>query len=260
MRAFLFRVFICVIVLGLVSVFAISTGAWPKIVEAVGVAFGHDAAEKVDDFGQASKDISEQISEAYTAAQNGEYTQINYPAIGELLDKLNPLKPGQRIPDYRRASFGEPWTDTDHNGCDTRNDILARDLIDITKQGECTVMTGTLADPYTGTTIAFQRGEKTSAAVQIDHVRSLSDAWSAGAWTWTDEQRLEYANDPMVLLAVDGPTNSSKSDKGPAAWMPTNAGYVCQYVSSYVAVSAKYNLAIADDDRVAIDRALEGCH
>ena len=29
---------------------------------------------------------------------------------------------------YSRDQFGAAWADVDHNGCDTRNDILARDL------------------------------------------------------------------------------------------------------------------------------------
>src|SRR6185312_7219156 len=85
----------------------------------------------------------------------------------------------------RRRPIGR--ADVDHNGCDTRNDILARDLSGETfKPGthDCVVLTGTLADPYSGTTIQFQRGEGTSDEVQIDHVVALSDAWQKGAQTW----------------------------------------------------------------------------
>lgn len=67
------------------------------------------------------------------------------------------------VPDYDRQAFGQRWADTDHNGCDTRNDILARDLARPTfKPGtrDCVVLTGTLAEPYTGTTIQFQRGTR----------------------------------------------------------------------------------------------------
>lgn len=64
-------------------------------------------------------------------------------------------------PDYDRGEFGQRWADTDHNGCDTRNDILARDLARPTfKEGTrgCVVLSGTLAEPYTGKTIEFRRG------------------------------------------------------------------------------------------------------
>ena len=85
---------------------------------------------------------------------------------------------------YDREQFGPAWSDVDRNGCDTRNDILKRDLAGETfKPGthDCVVLTGTLDDPYTGKTIAFSRGQGTSEAVQIDHVVALSDAWQKGA-------------------------------------------------------------------------------
>lgn len=60
--------------------------------------------------------------------------------------------------DYRRSAFGHPWDDRNdapggHNGCDTRDDILDRDLVDKTyvsiKRCPNAVATGTLRDPYT---------------------------------------------------------------------------------------------------------------
>ena len=84
---------------------------------------------------------------------------------------------------YDRDLFGTAgWTST-ATDADTRNDILARDLSGETfKPGthNCVVLTGTLADPYSGSTIAFQRGQNTSDDVQIDHVVALSDAWQKG--------------------------------------------------------------------------------
>ena len=85
----------------------------------------------------------------------------------------------EAVPPYDREAFGQRWADTDHNGCDTRNDILARDLARPTfKAGthDCVVLTGTLAEPYTGATIEFQRGDKTSSLVQIDHGREIGRA------------------------------------------------------------------------------------
>ena len=91
---------------------------------------------------------------------------------------------------YEREVFGQAWADVDRNGCDTRNDILRRDLTAyVLKAGTrgCLVLRGSLRRPYTGTTIAFVRGEGTSAWVQIDHVVALSDAWQKGA------QQLSFA-------------------------------------------------------------------
>jgi hypothetical protein len=51
---------------------------------------------------------------------------------------------------YDRDQFGSGWVDVDNNGCDTRNDILARDLTGETfKPGtqDCVVLTGTAPSP-----------------------------------------------------------------------------------------------------------------
>lgn len=103
----------------------------------------------------------------------------------------------------RSGSFGTAWLDVDQNGCDTRNDILARDLTGTVKSGNCRVLTGTLPGPYTGKKIHFERGTSTSSLVQIDHVVALSNAWQTGAQQLSQAQRVSLANDPLNLLAVD---------------------------------------------------------
>jgi hypothetical protein len=179
----------------------------------------------------------------------------------EQLDAL-PATSGRDIPGYERDAFGSGWRDPDQNGCDARNDILARDLEAVSFEPgthECVVTSGTLHDPYSGTTIAFLRGNDTSALVQIDHIVPLSWGWSHGAARWTDEQRVAFANDPLNLMAVDGPTNGSKSDSGPAEWMPPSAGYACDYVENFLAVLIIYDLAVDDATRVAMRRELVLC-
>ncbi len=153
----------------------------------------------------------------------------------------------------RVVDFGEAWLDVDHNGCDTRDDILARDLTSIAKQGSCTVGSGILHDPYTATTIDFTRGVETSRAVQIDHVVPLGDAWVTGGSLLTEDQRISLANDPLNLLAVDGPANESKGDKDASQWLPPNASYDCDYVARQVAVKATYHLWVsqAEHDKMA---------
>ncbi|WP_430336143.1 GmrSD restriction endonuclease domain-containing protein [Rhodococcus sp. ACT016] len=168
---------------------------------------------------------------------------------------------------YDRTLFGQAWTDDvtvegGHNGCDTRNDILKRDLTDITiKPGSnnCTVLTGTLADAYTGRMIAFTRGEGTSNAVQIDHVVALSDAWQKGAQQLDEATRRNLANDPRNLQAVDGPTNGQKSDGDAATWLPPNKAYRCTYVSRQVEVKAAYQLWVTEAEKDAIARVLADC-
>ncbi|WP_431220565.1 HNH endonuclease family protein [Leifsonia xyli] len=124
----------------------------------------------------------------------------------------------------RTADFGAAWLDVDRNGCDTRDDILSRDLTDVVRQGRCRVLSGTLDDAYTGELIHFVRGEKTSALVQIDHIVPLQNAWITGAQKLTQAQRVRLANDPLNLIAVDGRSNQQKSAGDAATWLPANRG------------------------------------
>ncbi len=170
--------------------------------------------------------------------------------------------------DYRRAAFGEAWTDDNdapggHNGCDTRDDILDRDLVDKTYVAisHCprAVATGTLHDPYTNATIAFARGEKTGASVQIDHILPLALAWDLGARTWTDEQRVRFANDPANLLAVQGQANQDKGDQAPSTWMPPNRAFWCQYAVQFADLLRGYALPIDERSAAELREAAGTC-
>ncbi|MGA8331167.1 MAG: HNH endonuclease family protein [Mycobacterium sp.] len=170
--------------------------------------------------------------------------------------------------DYRRAAFGDAWTDdTDapggHNGCDTRDDILNRDLTDktyvFTKHCPDAVETGTLHDPYTSAVINFHRGAKIGEAVQIDHIVPLALAWDMGANDWPVAQRIRFANDPANLLAVSGQANEDKSDSQPALWMPPNAAFHCQYAMQFIAVSRGYGLPVDVVSSTVLRQAAATC-
>jgi hypothetical protein len=159
----------------------------------------------------------------------------------------------------READFGEAWDDVDRNGCDTRDDILARDLADVRRRSDCKVVSGTLLSPYSGRSVAFTRGPVTSEDVQIDHLVALSDAWRTGAQNLTAAQRLALANDPLELLAVDGPSNDAKGNRNAAEWLPPDTGYRCVYVTRQIQVKAKYRLWVTDAERAAMTRVLASC-
>jgi hypothetical protein len=170
--------------------------------------------------------------------------------------------------DYRRDAFGDTWTDDNpapggHNGCDTRNDILDRDLIDKTyvsiKRCPNAVASGTLHDPYTNATVPFVRGAQVGAAVQIDHIVPLALAWDLGARSWTDDMRVRFANDPANLLAVDGPANQDKGDKEPATWMPPNHAFWCQYAVQFAIVLRGYGLAVDTPSAAVLRDAAATC-
>jgi hypothetical protein len=170
------------------------------------------------------------------------------------------VKPALPMTGYSRAKFGPAWEDVDDNGCDTRNDILVRDLKQVVfKSGKCVIATGTLHDPYTGSTIHFVRGVATSTAVQIDHVVALADAWRTGAAKWTTARRLSYANDPAVLLAVDGPANEAKGDDDASQWLPPKKSFDCRYVARQIAIKIKYDLWLTKVEHEAMARQLGGC-
>ncbi len=157
---------------------------------------------------------------------------------------------------YSRSQFGDGWQTV--NGCDTRNIILARDLTSDTVDEDCKVTSGVLHDPYTGKTIHFMRGDSTSD-VQIDHVVALSDAWQKGAQKLSYEKRIAMANDPLNLLAVDGPANQQKSDGDAATWLPPNKAFRCQYAQRQIQVKQKYSLWITAAERDAMARVLGTC-
>ncbi|MCL2396174.1 MAG: HNH endonuclease family protein [Acidimicrobiaceae bacterium] len=162
---------------------------------------------------------------------------------------------------YSRDQFGPAWADVDRNGCDTRNDILRRDLTDITfVSGDgCTVLRGTLHDPYTGKTIPFMRGPGTSSLVQIDHVVALADAWQKGAQAWSAGERWAFGNDPLNLLAVEGAINQQKGDGDAATWLPPNRAFRCSYVARQIAVKHKYGLWVTSAEHDAMARVLATC-
>ncbi|MFS0865971.1 DUF1524 domain-containing protein [Microbacterium sp. 179-B 1A2 NHS] len=188
-------------------------------------------------------------------------TRTASPQAGTALATLGTLEVRGRAPrtGYDRDEFGQRWRDVDRNGCDTRNDILARDLTDVVREGRCRVRSGVLDDPFTGETIAFRRGQGTSELVQIDHVVALSDAWQKGAQQLTAVQREAFANDPLNLLAVDGPANAQKGDGDAATWLPSNRTFRCEYVARQVSVKAAYELWVTSAERDAMARVLEGC-
>lgn len=190
-----------------------------------------------------------------------------------LLSEVEVVPARPNAPGYDRSCspgagcvFGTEWNDaTDapmgHNGCDTRNDVLGRDLVDVvTKNGtnDCVVLRGVLNDPYTGRSMAFERGWNTSIRVQIDHLIPLAAAWDLGAADWPESRREAFSNDvEHELLAVDGNTNMAKGDQTPADWLPPNPAFQCEYGIRYLRASLHWRLPVSRDDADAIRRVAE---
>ncbi len=206
------------------------------------------------------------ITEAPTAeAPGAEGPATEAPAAlgGTALAQLGTLAVKGRAPmtGYEREQYGQAWADVDRNGCDTRNDMLRRDLRDIVaKPGtrDCVVATGRLApDPYTGADIAFERGG--ANGVDIDHVVALANSWVTGAQYWAEPKRIAFGNDPANLLAVDSSANRQKGAADAATWLPARKDFRCQYVARQVGVKAKYELWVTSAERDSIARVLGDC-
>lgn len=178
------------------------------------------------------------------------------PAI-QALGKLA-IKGRAPMTGYSRQQFGGSWAS--EGTCNNRDLILARDMTQVTyKPNTCEVETGTLNDPYIGNTIHFERGVGTSDAIQIDHVVAIGDAWQTGAQEISLASREQMYNDPLELLAVDGPTNEQKGDGDAATWLPPNKAYRCRYVARQIAVKLKYNLWVTQAEHDAMARVLGSC-
>jgi len=163
---------------------------------------------------------------------------------------------------YTRDQFGQAWADVNRNGCDTRNDILKRDLTSIVYKARtrnCVVLSGTLIDRYSGESINFVRGNVSSMEVQIDHVVALSNAWQTGAFQFSVVQRTALANDPLNLFAVKGKLNSQKGDGDAATWVPPLKSFRCAYVAQQIAVKAKYSLWVVAPEKAAMSAILAQC-
>lgn len=210
-----------------------------------------DATTLVDDFinEESLTNLSDKAKDGLTTIK--ENVEKTLESSETTVDDDNDVSPSNK--EYSRDEFGTAWKDVDKNGCSTRDDILSRDLTNITMKDSCVVTSGTLDDDYSGSAIDFVRGK---SKVDIDHIIPLSYAWKYGnASEWTQEKREQFANDPINLQAVHMSENRSKGDSGPSEWMPTNTSYHCEYVESFVNVANAYGIKITKADQKVINSA-----
>ncbi|MCB0933972.1 MAG: HNH endonuclease [Mycobacterium sp.] len=190
--------------------------------------------------------------------------QSRFDLAREKLKSLQ-VRGWDRTSDFRRHQFGQAWSDDvnvefGHNGCNTRDDILRRDLKNLAvRPFTCFAQSGTLIDPYTGITINFVRGPQTSDSIEIDHVVSLADAWYKGARAWDPQRRLDFANDPRNLLAVSPQANFDKAFRDAAAWLPPNLAFRCDFVARQIEVKTAYSLRVSAKEKKALADVLAGC-
>lgn len=193
-------------------------------------------------------------------------------AVQALLVAVEVVPERPRRPGYERdcsgasaCVFGPAWSDTtgapgSGNGCSTRLDVLARDLVRAAAvPGEaCAVSGGLLVDPYTGRIVDVERAGL--RGIHVDHVYPLSAAWDLGAWRWPAGLRAAFANDmDRNLVAVAGSVNTRKSDSTPADWMPPAPDRHCFYAARYLTAAVAYGLPVTVDDHDALTDAAGRC-
>jgi len=157
---------------------------------------------------------------------------------------------------YARSAF-VIWIDADHDGCDTRREVLIAESTTRTRVGaHCAISGGTWRSAYDGKTT------RNASAFDIDHLVPLKEAWDSGAWRWTAARRKAYANDlgdARTLRAVSASTNRSKADRDLAQWLPPAVSFRCTYVTEWVAVKVRWGLTADAAERAAAKRILSGC-
>jgi hypothetical protein len=178
-----------------------------------------------------------------TTASRPVVTTVALPAT-KPVSRLVPLRiaPSSHEDTYNRdVDFGGF---ADVNGCEnTRAELLIRTSrvpVTYTTARDCTVKTGLWTDPWSGRTTAVAHD------LQIDHTVPLANAWRSGAWAWTHDQRVAYANDltdPDHLVAIISSENESKGDDGPDAWKPPNRASWCRYALAWDHIESKWHLS-----------------
>lgn len=233
------------------------------IVAVIGSALLLDAPSALNRPPVVTPTVTEMVTEVVT--ETVEVAPEPTSPARELLATLE-VKGRAPMTGYDRALFGQAWSDDvrvpgGRNGCDTRNDVLRRDLHDtVIRPGThgCLVESGTLLDPYSGEALEFVRGPR-SAEIQIDHVVALADAWQKGAQAWDEDTRRDFANDPANLLAVRGDLNQQKGAGDAATWLPPDTSFRCDYVSRIIGVKATYGLWVTEAEQEALSRELMRC-
>lgn len=244
---------------------------WASVLATAVVVSGCSESPSVQETTTSVVDASERAVDG-SRAEDAQVAAA--PALDKAAVALATLEVKGRAPKtgYERAAFGAAWTDDNTamwgaNSLRTREDILSRDLLDITCKNRpsmpsappCVVQSGVLKDPYTGTVVDFTRGNKTSTEVPIDHVVSLSDAWQKGAQQLSEAERVNLANDPLNLVATTRAPNSAKRDGDAATWLVPNKAFRCTYVARQIAVKVRYRLWVTQAEHEAMENVLSSC-
>ncbi|MFT8703858.1 hypothetical protein [Bifidobacterium aquikefiricola] len=167
----------------------------------------------------------------------------------------------------RNSQFGDWQKSSSLCGYGTTRDyVLQRDLTNVAMNQYCKVQSGDFLDPYTGKSMHFLKGPKTSDAIQIDHIVAVQDAWASGLWqTSRAGERVTYYNDPQVLQASDAASNEAKGagvDWDAATnpvWLPSNIAWRCDYMAKRASIKHQYHLSMSQGEKAQTVNVLAQC-
>jgi|GEM_PF-1791310 len=157
---------------------------------------------------------------------------------------------------YSRDLFPH-WIDADKNGCNTRYEVLIEEAtVAPSVSDDCKLTGGEWYSYFDDKTVTSASG------ISIDHFIPLAEAWDSGASAWTTDKRRDFANDlddERALIGVTASSNSSKGDRDPAEWLPTNTSETCRYVTDWVAVKTRWSLSIDPAEKTALTDLAANC-
>jgi hypothetical protein len=153
-----------------------------------------------------------------------------------------PVELEDRTGGYNRDLFAV-WIDADGDGCDTRDEVLLAENLTAADSASagCIPIPGLWRSAYDSTDVTDP------TQLDVDHLVSLKEAWDSGAWSWTPERRIAYANDltdGRTLVAVSASSNRSKGDRDPSNWLPEDEQALCQFVGDWIAVKARWSMSM----------------
>jgi hypothetical protein len=174
------------------------------------------------------------------------------PTAQSELDSLTVAAQGP-MSGYSRARFPH-WIPI-KGACNTRETVLQRDGTDVVTDSRCAAVSGRWYSPYDGATW------NSAAAVDIDHVVPLAEAWRSGAKAWAQSRRQAFANDLAgpELIAVTHSVNEAKGDQDPSTWQPPVSSYRCTYSEMWIAVKYTWGLTLQPSEKSALQSMLDTC-
>lgn len=167
------------------------------------------------------------------------------------LSALDSLK----IEDPQEVEFKPAdWKHWTGSPCNVRDKVLAASGKNVKQDSKtCKILSGSWTDEYTGEELT------NPDEISIDHIIPLRYAAMHGGQKWDNSKKEEFANDTSQLIAISASEESSKADKGPSDYLPSNKDFKCTYAKAWVSTAQKYNVSITKSDKTKLVATLQKC-